>query len=246
MEKISKIPRGENMKKVLLYSGGVDSYMINQIWKPDVKLYVDMNTRYSKQEIARLPEDVIVTKLDLSEFERSDAVIPARNLYLLTIATNYGDEICLGATADDRQADKTIEFAEKASDILSFLHQEQFWTKKRDIKVNLEFSKLTKSEILQLYVESGGNLEKALKESFTCYTPIGNDECWNCKACHRKYITFKIAGCKFDIDTERKCIDYIERKVLGLIKNGTYGGGDIRGKQVLEIYNNFKKGDIND
>ena len=110
------------MKKVLLYSGGVDSYMINQIWKPDVKLYVDMNTRYSKQEIARLPKDVIVTKLDLSEFERSDAVIPARNLYLLTIATNYGDEICLGATADDRQADKTIEFAEKASDILSFLH----------------------------------------------------------------------------------------------------------------------------
>ena len=65
MEKISKIPRGENMKKVLLYSGGVDSYMINQIWKPDVKLYVDMNTRYSKQEIARLPKDVIVTKLDL-------------------------------------------------------------------------------------------------------------------------------------------------------------------------------------
>ena len=46
-------------KKVMLYSGGMDSWLISRIWKPDVKLYVDMNTKYSKQEIARLPKDVI-------------------------------------------------------------------------------------------------------------------------------------------------------------------------------------------
>lgn len=27
-------------KKVLLYSGGMDSWLIDKIWKPDVKLYV--------------------------------------------------------------------------------------------------------------------------------------------------------------------------------------------------------------
>ena len=117
--------------------------------------------------------------------------------------------------------------------------------------VNVDLSRFNGKKVLKVGVSEGIHnpkklIEKALKESFTCYTPIENDECWNCKACHRKYITFKIAGCEFDIETEKKCIDYIERNVLELIKNGTYGGGDIRGKQVLEIYNNFKKGDIND
>lgn len=39
------------MKKVLLYSGGMDSYLISKLWKPDVKLYVDLNSKYAKQEI---------------------------------------------------------------------------------------------------------------------------------------------------------------------------------------------------
>ena len=35
-------------KKVLLYSGGMDSWLIDKLWKPDIRLYVDMNTRYSR------------------------------------------------------------------------------------------------------------------------------------------------------------------------------------------------------
>lgn len=89
-------------KKVLLYSGGMDSWLIDKIWKPDVKLYVDMGTKYSQEEIKRLPADVVVEKLDLSKWEREDKIIPLRNMYLIGIATNYGNEICLGATAGDR------------------------------------------------------------------------------------------------------------------------------------------------
>ena len=72
---------GKNMKKVLLYSGGMDSWLISRLWKPDVKLYIDMNTRYSKEEIKRLPKDVVIEKLDLSKWERNDKIIPLRNLY---------------------------------------------------------------------------------------------------------------------------------------------------------------------
>lgn len=82
------------MKKVLLYSGGMDSWLIDKIWKPDVKLYIDMKTRYSEEEIKRLPNDVIIEQLDLGKWERTDAIIPLRNLYLVMLATNYGDDIC--------------------------------------------------------------------------------------------------------------------------------------------------------
>ena len=105
--------------KVLLYSGGMDSWLIDKIWKPDVKLYVDMNTKYSQEEIKRLPSDVIIDKLDLSKWEREDKIIPLRNMYLIGIASNYGNEICLGATAGDRVLDKSPVFADIYEQLLS-------------------------------------------------------------------------------------------------------------------------------
>ena len=110
-------------KKVLLYSGGMDSWLIDKLWKPDIRLYVDMNTRYSKEEMKRLPDDTIIERLDLSKWEREDKIIPLRNMYLIGIATNYGDEICLGATAGDRVLDKSPVFAELYEDLLGYLYQ---------------------------------------------------------------------------------------------------------------------------
>ena len=73
-------------KKVLLYSGGMDSWLIDKLWKPDIRLYVDMNTRYSKEEMKRLPDDTIIERLDLSKWEREDKIIPLRNMYLIAMA----------------------------------------------------------------------------------------------------------------------------------------------------------------
>ena len=42
------------MKKVLLYSGGMDSWLIDKIWQPDKKIYINMHTRYSEQEIKKI------------------------------------------------------------------------------------------------------------------------------------------------------------------------------------------------
>ena len=45
------------MKKVLLYSGGMDSWLISHLWKPDVKLYIDTGSSYAAEERRRLPPD---------------------------------------------------------------------------------------------------------------------------------------------------------------------------------------------
>ena len=152
-------PRG---KKVLLYSGGMDSWLISQIWKPDVLLYVNINGRYNKQEMSHLPEDVVIENLDLSKWERPDKIIPLRNLYLIMLASNYGDKICLGATAGDRVLDKSFTFAEKTTDLLRYLYSPQWWNPtQRDIEVCLDFKDKTKTEILQMYLDQGGSIEKA-------------------------------------------------------------------------------------
>lgn len=144
-------------KKVLLYSGGMDSWLIREIWEPDISIYFDLHTRYSAEEKKRLPEDVIIEDFNLSKWEREDAIIPLRNLYLIGLASNYGNEICIGATAGDRVLDKSLEFRAKYENLLNYLYQPQHWIPNgRKIRLNFDYKNTTKTELLRLYLNRGG------------------------------------------------------------------------------------------
>ena len=231
------------MKKVLLYSGGMDSWLIDKLWKPDVKLYVDMNTRYSKQEISKLSSDVIIERLDLSKWERPDSIIPLRNLFLACIATFYGDYICLGATAGDRVLDKSYEFAERTTDLLRYLYSPQWWNpEQRDIKICLDYKDKTKTELLQMYIAEGGDIKKAWKESFSCYQPNKLEPCMHCKPCFRKFISFAEVGF-VDKKWLPTVIPYIAQEIIPQIDRGVYGRGEVEERQIREIYERYKRYD---
>lgn len=214
------------MKKVLLYSGGMDSWLIDKLWKPDVKLYVDMNTRYSLEEIMRLPKDVIIQKLDLSNWERVDAIIPLRNLYLIMVACNVTGsedvEICIGATAGDRSLDQSVEFAAQAEKLLSYLYTPQHWVVNgKKVKVVMPYKNHTKTELLKEYLEQGYSLQTAFDESFSCYNPIDNKPCWNCKPCFRKFISFLLNGYEFDDTVKEQMLKYMEENISNCYGRGT-------------------------
>lgn len=228
-------------KKVLLYSGGMDSWLIRQIWKPDISLYVDMNTRYSQEEISRLPSDVIVERLDLSKWERPDAIIPLRNLYLLALATNYGNHICIGATAGDRVLDKSFEFRDRLQDLLNYLYQKQHWTEERKIQLCFDFKNWTKTKLLREYLNRGGSIEKAFHSSFSCYNPNNGRECWECKPCFRKFIAFALNGMVFPDDVSYRVLNYIEREILPSIKSGTYGRGQEEENEILQVLTMYER-----
>ena len=114
--------------KVLLFSGGSDSVLISYLYKPDFLVYVNMHTRYSEEEIKKIKNSIFADKVKvidfpfLGQYEREDAIIPLRNLYLPMVICNeftaedYGDlDICLGATAGDRGLDKSPKFADMTS-----------------------------------------------------------------------------------------------------------------------------------
>lgn len=180
------------MKKVLLYSGGLDSFLIDFLWKPDIKLYIDLKTDYSLFEKQSLSNDVIIKELPLlKEFEKENNIIPLRNLYFILLATNYGEEICLGATYGDRVLDKSNIFAKKSTNLLNYLYKKQWWTDKKTFKVVLPFKRYTKIDLLGKYLKKGGDIARAWHLSKSCYHPINNEkECWNCKPCIRKWLTF--------------------------------------------------------
>lgn len=236
------------MKKVLLYSGGMDSWLISNIWKPDIKLYVNMHTRYSEQEIKKIKEnneDVTIIDFPLGQWEREDAIIPLRNLYLVMVACNitYDEdvEICLGATAGDRVLDKSSEFVTKTNDLLNYLYKPQHWIPKgKQVKINIDFKSKTKTELIKMFVENGGNIDEAFHKSFSCYNPINGCECWKCKPCFRKFVSFNLNNYKFTNTQIHTVINYINTEIKPQIINGTYGRGKQEEQDILNILDKYK------
>ena len=216
------------MKKILLYSGGMDSWLINKLWNPDICLYVNMHTKYSENEISKLPKNVQVIDFPLGQWERDDAIIPLRNLYLIMVACNMTEDedvkICLGATAGDRVLDKSEEFVTKANIQLNYLYQPQHWIPKgKKVEICIDYKGYTKKKLIQQFVAEGGNLEEAFSQSFSCYNPVDGKECWQCKPCFRKFIAFALNGKTFDSNTSRQVIRYIKTYIKPQIDRGNYG-----------------------
>lgn len=215
--------------KVLLYSGGMDSWLIDKLWEPDMLLYVDMKTEYSELEKSRLPEDVTIVELPLSQFSLPNSIIPLRNLYLYLIACNvtrFDDvEICLGALNGDRVNDKTLRFIELLNPLLDYLYQEQQSQPGRRARAVMPFKGFSKREMLMKYLERGGTLREVYDSSFSCYHPIDGNECLSCKACFRKAIPFIVAGIEFDDDEKRKIVRFANEHVLTDMDNYTKDKG---------------------
>ena len=180
--------------KVLLYSGGMDSWLIDKLIKPDIRLFLDIGTKQSEQEKKRLPKDVIIKKISLSEYVQDDNLltIPLRNLIFLCIAINYGEHIILGTTSDDLHYDKKEEFVSATQKLFNSVLTKELVAKK--IKIDIPFKDKSKTEILHEYLQQGGDIEKAFKESFSCHFPVGENECLKCIPCIKKIETFKMFG----------------------------------------------------
>ena len=112
--------------KVLLYSGGMDSWLIDKLWKPDVKIFFDTGVDYDIVEKQLLPDDVIIFPLHIAQFELHDAkhTLPLRNMLFLEIASYYGNEICIGAVNGDKHYDKQPKFLNDLQTILNSLYDE--------------------------------------------------------------------------------------------------------------------------
>lgn len=201
-------------KKVLLFSSGMDSYIINQLEKPDVLLFIDNKSNYSELEMKYLkslnyPNLVFIEDfINHSSIELENMIIPARNLYFVTIAANFGEEIILGATAGDRSYDKDYRFAELSSALLSHIYALSHWSEKGEVRVNLKYKSWTKKDLIQAFINL--NLDRGilmphsvsllLSESFSCYHPTKDGgQCNKCKPDLRKYLAILAAT---GIDTD--------------------------------------------
>lgn len=172
--------------QVILYSGGLDSVLLAAKYPNALRVYFDMGTRYAQQEMARLPNNVIIDNtLNFKTLERDNAIIPFRNLYLVARAVDYGNNIYMAATAGDRSKDKDADFFRQAQALLNHINDSWHGTG-HEIYLHTPLKKLSKSQAIAEYLIEGHN-PKALLDSFSCYTPYKNKQCGECKPCVRKF-----------------------------------------------------------
>lgn len=212
-----------NPKKVLLFSGGLDSFLMAHLLKVDVLLNISYDGVYSNEEQARielmrekgmLPEGVQLRFADmrfLRHHERlEDLVIPMRNLYFVTEAAHYGDTIYLGAMKGDTNLlDKSPAFLEMTSRLLTYLHAPQRWCEGRIIKVEAPFIETSKEELIRMFLQADlpyslKQKEEMLRTSFSCHSPVRDwaktgpepalMPCGGCKPCLRKCIALELNG----------------------------------------------------
>lgn len=234
-------------KKVLLYSGGMDSWLIDKLWKPDLRLYVDIKGSYSEEEKKRLPKDTLIVPLPLGQFEQPDFIVPLRNLYFFLVASNYGEYLCLGATLGDNHRDKTEHFFCQTESLLCYLWGPQ--SKQpigRTITIERKFLFRSKIDLVRSFVDNGGNLNDVANKTFSCYSPISEQECLACKPCFRKYVALSINGYQYPKDDRYRMWKFVRKEIVPRARNldQTYyteraGEGQAAAIVVKDLYREF-------
>jgi len=210
-------------KKIVLFSGGIDSYAAwYYLGKPQT-VYFPVGTPSTKMEtkIIRelIPETIIDNSIHLANREESEggnAFLPMRNLYFAMLACKYGDEIVMAGLKDDVVNDKNEEIFAEFSSLLSRLNN-------RVIKVTSPFWDETKAEVVSWYLGVKGSLSGLLRtvscyssgeEMVTDYFPYDR-YCGECRCCFRKWCAFWANGIHMHFFNDELLGEYYARATQG-------------------------------
>jgi 7-cyano-7-deazaguanine synthase len=204
------------MKKVLLYSGGMDSYILSQIEDFDTILHFKLYTKDNLKEFEMLKKSDIKDKIvfidfPLNQWELENKIIPYRNNMLILMAAQYGNHIYIGTTAGDTTKDKDYIFKSQMEGILNYFALDTHKVKIKDYPyiVQMPLKNLTKTQIVSLYINKGKDINNLRNNSRSCYNE-GDKECGKCRSCLRKYVALELNNINTDNWFKNNPLDYLK------------------------------------
>lgn len=189
------------MSKVLLSSGGMDSFLLAM--EPElsgaVHVFVDIGQKYVSKELRAAEyvancaqaEFVVVRAAEIAQFEDKSGIIPFRNAELILCAAQYGQNIYLGVIGDEINSDKSPEFLNIMQEVLNISYRPQYWTEGKHFKIKTPFMHTSKTELVRRYIERGG-LMHSLLTTVSCYDG-GTQHCGRCASCFKRWIALTVA-----------------------------------------------------
>lgn len=184
--------------RILLFSAGLDSYMIWHLLDKPQPVYVLIDSVYEDVELQAI--DVLEAEDDtlrvdrcvgpaLGELQQADGHIPFRNLvFAVTAAAVYQPAlIYLGALAGETSRDKSGKFLGNTSALLTY-------TERQPVSLVAPFRHLTKTELLRRFLVNFPYLRNTLLKTRSCYQPQDGIGCGACMACFRRWVAMSNNG----------------------------------------------------
>lgn len=229
-------------KSILLYSGGIDSfvalsYIRDNIDSNVIPVYYDLMHKYNEPELDIVTKNKkckVVEYSPLGDLETDTAYIPNRNLILAMDASGRfnADVIYIGGTKSDRISDNNREIMDKLSDVVTT-------SMGKKITITSPFWDVYKEDIAKWYCGRYNGINLLLK-TFSCYEPYRHDlsseyirtcnhkkdqikkyntkECNACQACFRKSVILNTLGIIRNFDNE-KIVNKYKNEFSKLIPN---------------------------
>lgn len=187
--------------KVLMYSGGLDSFIISRNFDFDHIVFAVLGNGDNLQELERAKADPFVSKrlivvdLPMDRFELGNKIIPYRNHMLALLGAQYGNEIYFGFTGGDTTKDKDFVFKAQMEGILNYFAIDQHKVNHQNYpySIHMPYKEHSKGQMVEEYLRLGGDAEQLLTVSRSCYSET-DQECGTCRSCLRKYTALSVNG----------------------------------------------------
>src|SRR5574340_966486 len=200
-------------KSILLFSGGIDSFIAYHYLQKPRTLYFNLGTPYSEKALRvvqkLIPETIIDNSLNLGDRQIGDkAYIPFRNLILACMAYKYDDRIIIAGVKDDMVSDKN----EVAFGLFSLLLSQ---LENKSVKVVSPFWDMTKEDCVRWYLKQGGSIQSLL-DTISCYSDENTNYCGKCPSCFRKWCALSINGIHPPFFNRKLMLEYYNQAKAGL------------------------------
>lgn len=203
--------------KVLMYSGGMDSFIISRNFDFDKIVFAVLGNEDNTRELERAKADPFINKrlmvvnLPMAQFELDNKIIPYRNHALALLGAQFGSEIYFGFTGGDTTKDKDFVFKSQMEGILNYFALDQHKVNHQyyPYSVEMPYKEFSKGQMVAEYIRKGNTPSDLWTISRSCYD--GDVlECGVCRSCLRKYVALAVNG----LQDAHTCFAYDPRPEL--------------------------------
>jgi 7-cyano-7-deazaguanine synthase len=188
------------MNNILMYSGGLDSFIISRTFKFDHIVFAELGNEDNNREWERVNADpffkeIIRVDLPLDRFELENKIIPYRNHMLALLGAQYGNNIFFGFTGGDTTKDKDFVFKAQMEGILNYFALDKHKVRHLGYPyvIHMPYKEASKGEMVAEYLRQGNPVEDLWTISRSCYSG-GRKECGHCRSCLRKAVSLAVNG----------------------------------------------------
>ena len=189
------------MTDVLMYSGGLDSYIIGATYEIENYIFVRLGNEDNERELELLTtmpwfqKMVTVVELPISRFELPNKILPFRNHMLAMIGAQYGSHIYFGFTGGDTTKDKDYVFKSQIEGMLNYFALDQHKVNHQHYPYTIEmpYKDSSKGEMVRDFISAGNDPWELITKSRSCYS-AGDKECGQCRSCQRKFVALAVNG----------------------------------------------------